>query len=74
VAYDFHRVLIWRARAAQMRDRAARAVSPSDVDDFEMLARYWDQRADEAERAELGDAGNAPPDSLVHQHRAHGRN
>lgn len=59
MAYDFHRVLIWRARAAQMRERAARASTASDVNDFEMLARYWDGRADELERA-----GALPPADL----------
>ena len=51
VAYDFQRVLIWRARAAHMRQRAVHAGSPSDVEDFEMLARYWDGRAEEGERS-----------------------
>ena len=50
MAYDLHRVLIWRARAAHMRERVARAATASDIEDFEMLARYWDGRADELER------------------------
>jgi len=50
VAYDVHRVLVWRTRAAEMRERARSAASPTDVEDFEMLASYWERRAAEAER------------------------
>ena len=43
-----------------MRQRAAGAHTPSDVEDFQMLARYWDGRADEVGRPTSNVASNHP--------------